>query len=536
MQVIIQPNQEYIKTRSALVGAFALVMVLLVAVSSSWGACKSLTSVARGGWTCYGISSEGVTGNTAYCGWGKDYPYSNANAVATNGPYCSNYSVYCDGFVCSTQAEADSVRCANNPDSLWVGSAASGYCKSSKCDANSWTCSTESRIEQVGSSGGNEITCINGQCFGLPTCSYKSIAKTTCRNECGDITEQEAETPAFIYEGACDDKLLTPEDCSRTKCVTSHKTGNYILYKVCGSGKVGNDGEQLLPQITQTGKGSCSSLGYPEEPLGGSSSSAGNLDSASYSQECLLYGVGCPASVDSVDFSKGENRTAANGCKCEPYDGISAMSRVVCPDGSTSVNFFSCDDFNKSSSSSAESSPSSSSSGSEEGGGSSSALVGDWVTYSQGEDIKSGLAVIADGIEQNNSLTATGNGLISRVLESLNSTGSASFTAEDYVLSDSSNYGDYIDTTKKSLLDSILSSIDTINTMVDTLTISSTGKCPCLTFDLETIPYIGRSFKIDFKSFWGVNLCSVISTIVMGLASVVSFFLGIGLFIWAKKE
>lgn len=528
MQVIIQPNQEYIKTRSALVGAFALVMVFLLASSSSWATCVDFTAC------CSPLPPSGtlISSSVSYAN------HNCQNTFGTSTCYISveytkplmdfgngNYRGVVLGL-CSDSLSALKRSCDYNSNSP--------FCP--KCDANSWTCSTESRIEQVGSSGGNEITCINGQCFGLPTCSYKSIAKTICRNECGDITEQEAETPAFIYEGACDDKLLTPEDCSRTKCVTSHKTGNYILYRVCGSGKVGNDGEQLLPQITQTGKGSCSSLGYPEEPLGGSSSSAGNLDSASYSQECLLYGVGCPASVDSVDFSKGENRTAANGCKCEPYDGISAMSRVVCPDGSTSVNFFSCDDFNKSSSSSAESSPSSSSSGSEEGGGSSSALVGDWVTYSQGEDIKSGLAVIADGIEQNNSLTATGNGLISRVLESLNSTGSASFTAEDYVLSDSSNYGDYIDTTKKSLLDSILSSIDTINTMVDTLTISSTGKCPCLTFDLETIPYIGRSFKIDFKSFWGVNLCSVISTIVMGLASVVSFFLGIGLFIWAKKE
>lgn len=116
MQLVMQPNKENIKTRSASRFVVALVMVLLVAFSSSWGACKSITSGTRGGWTCFGISAEGVTGNTAYCGWGKGYPYSNNTiGVATNGPYCSNYNVRCDGFYCSTQAEADSVNCVLNP-------------------------------------------------------------------------------------------------------------------------------------------------------------------------------------------------------------------------------------------------------------------------------------------------------------------------------------------------------------------------------------------------------------------------------------
>lgn len=115
MQLVMQPNKENIKTRSASRFVVALVMVLLVAFSSSWGACKSIKAGTRAGWTCFGISGEGVTGNTAYCGWGNNYPYSNTIAVATNGPYCSNYSVYCDGFYCSTQAEVDSVKCVLNP-------------------------------------------------------------------------------------------------------------------------------------------------------------------------------------------------------------------------------------------------------------------------------------------------------------------------------------------------------------------------------------------------------------------------------------
>lgn len=529
----IEPNQEYIKTSAASLLCLVLVMLFSFA-PNSWASCRPYTSY----WVNSTCVEQYDNGNTIACKSSRKVSgWCDPNVIMCNycgdGAGCGGGNAGCGSFmqydycyVCSTIEEAVEKRCELNPDLEG--------CKPS-CDENKWTCETESTVEQIGSSGSNEITCINGVCYGLPTCTYRSIASTTCRNECGTTTTAEAASSPITYEGQCDDDLLNPDKCSTTKCMTSQRTGNYILYRMCGSGKIGNNGEVMIPQVTQTGKGSCKDLGFDETPLNGSSSST-SADSAIYSQDCLLYGIGCPA-VDSsgVDYSKAENRTSQNGCKCEPYDGINSMSRVVCPDGSTSVNYFSCDDFNNTPSSSSESPTSSSSEGSEEGGGGSSALEGDWMTYKQGEDVKSGIAVIDNDLQKNNSLTSTGNGLLSQILSTLTSTGSVSFTPDNYVLTDS-NYTGLVDTTKKSLLDSILASLDTTNKMVDTLTISRTGKCPCLTFDFKDKPYIGKKFQVDFKSFWGVNFCDLVSTIIMGLASVVAFMLGIGMFISAKKE
>lgn len=521
LQATLEPNQEYIKTRSASI-VLVLVMVLLFAFSNSWSACPSGLSQP-----CSINFNGDVVNNPplpTYCGYGNAW-----TIVAVTNCQFNGLTTNCYGCGYSTNgntSQRDSLTCVYNPSA--VG------CKP-PCDSTKWTCETESRVEQIGSSGSEQITCINGVCYGLPTCTYRSIASTTCRNECGTTTTEESASSPITYEGQCDDDLLNPDKCSTTKCMTSQKTGNYILYKMCGSGKIGNNGEVMIPQVTQTGKGACKDLGFDETPLNVSSSST-SADSVTFTQDCLMYGIGCPAADSSgVDYSKAENRTPQNGCKCEPYDGINFMSRVVCPDGSTSVNYFSCEEFNKTPSSSSESPSSSSSVGSEEGGGVSSALEGDWMTYNQGEDVKSGLAVIDNDLEKNNSLTATGNGILSQILSSLTSTGSASFTPDNYVLTDS-NYSGLVDTTKKSLLDSILASLDTTNKMLDTLTISSSGKCPCFTFDFTDISYIGKKFQVDFKSFWGVNFCDLVSTIVMGLASVVAFMLGIGMFIFAKKE
>lgn len=105
-----------------------LLVLPLLASGPSQAECVSQTGSTRGGWTCFGISGEGVAGNTAYCGWGNNYPIYNRIGIATSGPFCVSGGVQCHGFVCNTQGEAnviiDSLNCVNNGQE-WVN----GSCK-----------------------------------------------------------------------------------------------------------------------------------------------------------------------------------------------------------------------------------------------------------------------------------------------------------------------------------------------------------------------------------------------------------------------
>lgn len=105
-----------------------LLVLPLLASAPSQAECVSKTGGTRGGWTCFGISGEGVAGNTAYCGWGNGYPTYNRIGIATSGPFCETGGVVCRGFVCNTQGEAnviiDSLNCVNNGQE-WVN----GSCK-----------------------------------------------------------------------------------------------------------------------------------------------------------------------------------------------------------------------------------------------------------------------------------------------------------------------------------------------------------------------------------------------------------------------
>ena len=60
----------------------------------------------------------------------------------------------------------------------------------------------------------DNITCIDGTCFGLTYCDYISRSITSCDNECGTHTEQTNEVP-MRYEGACNPDNLDDDNlCS----------------------------------------------------------------------------------------------------------------------------------------------------------------------------------------------------------------------------------------------------------------------------------------------------------------------------------
>lgn len=122
MQLVMQPNKENIKTRSASRFVVALVMVLLVAVSS-WGACTSFITYGNSF-----IPPISYCQNSAYSSSFCSTDYDSSLRSCRNNSLCigenlgcvlmSNkyhYAPGCKMTTCTTQAEADSVNCVLNP-------------------------------------------------------------------------------------------------------------------------------------------------------------------------------------------------------------------------------------------------------------------------------------------------------------------------------------------------------------------------------------------------------------------------------------
>lgn len=131
MQLVMQPNKENIKTRSASRFVVALVMVLLVAVSSSWSACvKERFTFTRSSYNCDECGSAPNCSTPIEAGG-----YFRLGGREISTPQC----LYLDAFTwdcpsrhywitgveceytyrCKTQVEADSlahiINCQNNP-------------------------------------------------------------------------------------------------------------------------------------------------------------------------------------------------------------------------------------------------------------------------------------------------------------------------------------------------------------------------------------------------------------------------------------
>ena len=436
---------------------------------------------------------------------------------------CYGWGVVCNYTTrCTSQAEADSLVCVNS-GKYWVD----GECKTSLCDSTKWTCNTTTETTQTTVASDN-ITCIKGTCFGLTYCEYVTRNTTECDNECGTHTEQTNEIP-MTYEGACNDDNLSDDNmCSATKCIEAQ--GQYSLYQMCQSRSVINGEIQLLPRMVGGGMGSCKNAGYKAENDKTNDSSSVAQDSVQIPLECYQYGINCPEPDSS--YSDPEDRTPQNGCICEPFDGQKYISQIVCPDGSSSIIYSSCDEWKQppmSSSSTPESSSAAEWPTSSGGVGE----MGDWITYSQGEDIKAALAVIANNTSKlgNNQVIVQQNQDFLNQFAYQDDGTEPQLNVPDSMLSYDSTQ---VDT--NGIVQAIFNRLDTSNRVLDTIP-TSAKICPCLTFfsGNENTSFANghiqfKQVVIDLADFNGFNLCTIISAIVVALASVVSFFIGFSIF------
>lgn len=443
--------------------------------------------------------------------------YASASCPGPIGSGCASYrcAVMCTScLACDTQAESDSAFCALYPmhEDCYT-----------PCDSTQWTCTTTTEHSQTTIASDN-IECFGGDCFGGVYCEYLATTTTECRNDCGQITQQTTSVP-IRYEGNCNqDNLTDVDECTGVKCTTFGDF--YSLYKLCKSREIVNGEHKFLPHFVGGGKGSCQNSGYPETDSTNFSSSSTEVP-----ESCFLAGIGCPVNPDTTNYNVPDNRTP-DKCSCEPFDGFKGVSRIVCPDGSITLFYGTCDDFRSSSSSSPVSSSSDAppeSSSSENGSSGGVSSPADWTTYSQGEDIKQALGIIASKLDKEQNINNVNN--INIALD--NFTASPSDSAEPFVVPDSMlDVISIIDTS--GIVFGVFGRITEENEILDTLP-SYVQTCPVCTFfsggsqignGLVTIPQI----TIDFSNLFGLDLCAIVSRIVTALASVVSFFIGFAIF------
>lgn len=529
-------------------GTWFVLFLLLCLCVSSWGACYSGEFednnynyyIAYDGWIIEAGKTKCVGNVTSQCGnvgcpsfrggsgswWtgavviqGDDTRYQTCGTGLCGQVFICRYTLRCD-----TQAEADSVACLQNPD----------LPQCSHCDSTAWTCETTNEMTQTTVASDN-ITCFGGECYGTTYCEMVSRTVTTCTNECGTSTSQEYSLP-YRYDGACNQDYQVNPQCGKTKCIEPDN-GHYALYQNCVSNEVYNGQVGTYSQFVGGGLGSCRSAGYPNEGSINSSSSGG-VDSSQVSRECLLTGQNCPSDSGNVDFLNPQNRTAENGCSCEPGP---SLWYTVCPDGSITADYGKC--FYTPPSSSSESSPPSSgdtgtSSSSPEGGATSSpSLEGDWVNYSQGEQIKSALAAIYAKM-------GTGEGVTVNVASQLSENDIAN-AANSVLLQFSGDTGGVIPVWNFSdssfgtldtngVLEGFFSRFDTTQNLVDTVAYQGSGTCPTFTFfrgQTTSNAFTGGHVRIPemkfyFGDFHGFNLCTIIASVVKVFSSIVAFFIG----------
>lgn len=509
-----------------------VLLALLFFASLSWASCQyyprdtKCTNSGTSGGQCYN-SAPGTNGclpcdyMPSVCnnsGWACVQNPSNGCSIS----YGTCYG-YVDIYICSTQMEADSVECVSNGNS-WQNGQCGG-----PCDSTKWECNTTTERSQTTIASDN-VTCFGGDCYGGVYCEYVTKNTTTCTNECGGTTTQENSIP-IRYEGACNPDNLTDDDeCTGVRCISFAATKSYSLYKLCKSREIVNGEQKFLPRIVGGGVGNCASNGYPES--NDSTGFLGSSDSLKVPESCFTMGLGCPP-PDTTDYSSGDNRTPQNGCNCEPYDGMSNVSRIVCPDGSISVFLGSCDNWKQFPISSSSIEPPESSSGSENpassGGGE---LVGDWVNYSQGNQIIGLLGAIAS-----NTMQKSESKNINTINVALDDYTTGNYDIDvPFNRTDSIYDPSYVVDTA-GLKQVIFGRVTEQNQILDTL-LPPASKCPCFTFfsgggSQAQISGAHISFpkmEFDFSSFHGFDLCHIISVIVTSLASVVAFFIGFAIF------
>lgn len=195
MQAIAQPNQGHSKTGSATLLVVALVMVLLLAVSS-WGACTTRNTRATTSYNSLGCTYD-PNSRVVFWGNGGSFGFSagvcgDAMPYLAGGYQCNSYrnvGTYISFTCCNNLAEADSVKCVlfpgdpscQVPDTTWT-------CESVYTENLVVRAQVTMKVDGVAKSENTVLgSCSeNGFCDGvmknaLDSCSYDSISTKNCK-------------------------------------------------------------------------------------------------------------------------------------------------------------------------------------------------------------------------------------------------------------------------------------------------------------------------------------------------------------------
>ena len=457
--------------------------------------------------------------------------------------------------ICDTPEQADSSICVNTGGRWKFNELNAMYeCDTLHCDST-FTCVNYPFFRCVDVPASGEITCIDGNCTGLPYSMWYTEYRSECHNECGvDSVYTLTSDTTYSLTATCQDSVK----CSpKEYCYSS--VNQYFIFQKClvGNESVGNVNTQFeIPHVISAGQGSCRSVGMPNTNFPNSGGLVGNTGAGTgggtpdlIPDDCLLYGIFCPSNVpDSTNYNDDSNRNPTK-CYCEPYDAIGSMSLVICPDGSRTMYYFSCEEWknmHKSSSSWGGTTPASSSSTA--GGGVSSGAVssgssdqfnGKYPEYPTQDDtykknVQGALSGSAGLLSEIKSILADlkkyftsdeqFSDLESISLPSVAPPDSSTFSGRDSLMT---------------YFDSLLAIIPDKNTLIDTsIYVNGAGTCPIITGNFGTACKAFKIFagnndlnmKFNFADFFGVNLCTLIKSIITAFATLVSFLIGIKLF------
>lgn len=522
------------------------------------GASSSNCGDGGSSWLWNNRSPTGCTKNTCPSSYGYCCELQECNDNQTVWAKCRT-QCQLDSLKCESPNvwNSDSCRCEERceelicaPDETWNDS----LCQCVRCDTT-WECidyAPRERCIDVPSNG--QIVCTSNGCSGLPYSKWWSEHERECTNECGDKkTETETTDTLVTFDATCDDSTRCSDE---TYCVDVG--GKYIVYQKCqvGNSQVGNNqSNRTLAEIVESGSGSCAQHNYNSNNVSNPNSNNQNSPNDnnqnpiqdSISNDCLVYGVNCPEKwTDTTDYSLDDNKSPDNGCICESGSGL---RYITCPDGSITAEFGNCSDWRKSFSSSSFSSssnpPEPTSSGSENPQSSSGGVSDMAAMFERNfKEMKNALLGIAENTKE------TSNGINQQNSPSVNGSKTGTATIENAMDSYTVAVNDSTplmrvpdsmlvarDSLDTSFIHHIFDKVNENNTILDTIPNVGFSGCPCVTFfqgnatnHIENGVWRFKEIKIDFSSVYGVNLCTVISTIVVALASVVSFFIGFAIF------
>ena len=453
-----------------------------------------------------------------------DTKYCLDHYIASDNCYYTSLFKQCYySYRCDNKNDADSLVCVQGGNH-WNGTECR-QCGEYKCK----TITSHSAVKDNNSS----VVCLGKSCNNY-NCKIFSQLQEICTNECGDSTITTIATDTTYYEDAACDPERYFEDCSASNFCYEVGT-NYVLYKKCLTGQIINGTETQSTKIISSGKGSCADQGYlsqsPEQNTPQDSMSLGGGGQDSIPDNCLLFGIGCPADTSSVNYSSSSNRNEQNGCICSAYDGLSYLSIITCPDGSSSTFYGSCDDW-KSPPTSSSSSPSEPSSSAADttgtGGGTSSGNTPtDWATWSQMRE-----QIILQG-NSNYKLDQVNSNLnnINNGINEINNTLNSSIPMPNLDTTE----GSISSISAKDTINKIMGYMPTKNTIIDTLEMQdiSNGTCPelyILKNDIKILTLTIPATKLNLADIGGFNLCKISRAILILLAEIVSSILIIGLF------